>query len=432
MAGSVLAESTLSLPMASRFDRLDIQHGLSQATVTALAQDHDGYIWIGTQNGLNRYDGYNVKVFRPDDSSKQTLADNFVSALAVDQQGQVWIGTLQGLNRYNPQQATFTEIALTPARKDSTDAILSLHLDQQNQLWAGTERGLALWQNQQLMLWPKQATDAAPLLQLSISAIVSDNQQQLWLGTPRGLFCVNIQTGAIISSQFPFPQASVMALYFDKDGRLWVGLEHEGLLMRDSTDGIWRHIPLATYDNGVTSKEIRSITMDQQGAVWVGTQHGLNQLKLENGQWQPVAAFYHQRHNPSSLGSGKVAAILAGKYNSIWVGTWNGGVSRLHQNNNLFTSITPDLPLMAKARNPATITLASDADTLWAGTADGLFALDIANTSLSATGDPQESLTFYSTQKLDNRLLFGHTNGIKALDLNSKQYQDLILPDAVP
>jgi ligand-binding sensor domain-containing protein/signal transduction histidine kinase len=429
------ASSYDAVPLATRFGRLDTQHGLSQATVTALAQDKAGYIWIGTQNGLNRYDGFEVKVFGPDSKKNSGLKDNFVTSLVVDDKGTIWVGTLKGLNRFNPQQAVFNSIGATPGHPTSDDAILALHIDQQNRLWAGTERGVALWhdETQSLLYWPDSAAVAPALQQQNITAIATDGDGHLWLGTPRGLVGFNIKTGEEKDSNtFPFQQDSVMALLFDKDGRLWVGLEHQGLIVREPGSQRWTTIPLATYDNGLASKEVRSIAMDSHGDIWAGTQHGLIELKIVQGHWQQASSYYPQRNNAASLGGGKVAAIIESQDNNIWIGTWNGGVSRLHHASNLFLSVTPDLELMAAARNPATITLAARAGALWAGTADGLFNLSLQKTSLIPVGDPLQSRTFFSSLTLGNNIFFGHTDGIKKLNATTGQYQDQPLPAAVP
>ena len=129
----------ISVQSTSRFSRLDIQQGLSQNTVTALVQDHDGNIWIGTQNGLNRYDGFDVKVFMPGEHAT-TISDNFITSLVVDQHGVLWVGTLNGLNRYDPKAGVFERFRPLPQRSSDNDMVLSLHLDQQNRLRRQTAR----------------------------------------------------------------------------------------------------------------------------------------------------------------------------------------------------------------------------------------------------------------------------------------------------
>ena len=421
--------ATAQTVLAPRFTRLDIQHGLSQATVTALTQDHSGNIWIGTQNGLNRYDGFSVKTYQPTDTQTDTISDNFITALQVDSPGRVWVGTLKGLNRYDPKQARFSKVATLSAAEGGNEAILSLHLDKQQQLWVGTERGLARYQSQtdSFRSWPSDST--ASYQQLNISAITSDANGNLWLGTPRGLLHIDSGTGEVLQTP-AVANSAVLSLLYDKAQRLWVGLEHDGLQLLD-TNG-WHNIELTGYRPDVLSREVRALQMDHQQRLWVGTQHGLHQVQQRGEHWQQTAAYFHQRYNSNSLGGGKVVSLLEDSDNSLWIGTWNSGVSRLNSASNLFTSITPDAALMAQVPNPATITLIADADKLWTGTADGLFELDIASARYQAIGAPPESETFYCALRLGDSLLFGHSSGIKRLQLTSATYQNQPLPQGLP
>ena len=223
------ASAQISVQSTSRFSRLDIQQGLSQNTVTALVQDHDGNIWIGTQNGLNRYDGFDVKVFLPGEHVT-TISDNFITSLVVDQHGVLWVGTLNGLNRYDPKRGVFERFRPMPQRNSGNDMVLSLHLDQQNRLWVGTDRGIALWHedSQTLQLWYAGASPQPE----NITAMSADTAGKLWFGTPQGLYRIDIASKTLHDTVgFPFEYASVLALYHDAAGRLWAGLEHEGLML---------------------------------------------------------------------------------------------------------------------------------------------------------------------------------------------------------
>lgn len=416
-------------PLPPRFTRLDIQHGLSQATVTALAQDLSGNIWIGTQNGLNRFDGFSVKIYQPTDAQTDPISDNFVSALQVDSSGQLWIGTLKGLNRYDPTQARFSKVSTLSAAEGGNEAILALHFDAQQRLWVGTERGLALYQRETDSLQPWPATTTAPYQQLNISAITSDADGNLWLGTPRGLFHVDSRSGELLQTA-PLEKSAVLSLLYDNAQRLWVGQEHDGLHLLDGSG--WHRIELTGYHPDVISREVRTLHLDHQQRLWVGTQHGLHQVQQRGEHWQQTAAYFHQRYNSNSLGGGKVVSLLQDSDNSLWIGTWNSGVSRLNSASNLFTSITPDAALMAQVRNPATIALIADTNKLWAGTADGLFRLDVSAARFQAIGDPQESETFYCALRLGDSLLFGHSGGVKRLQLTSGDYQNQPLPADLP
>ncbi|MAD73683.1 MAG: hypothetical protein CML20_02575 [Rheinheimera sp.] len=424
----LFASPAMEVPSASRFARIDIEQGLSQTTVTSLAQDHTGNIWIGTQSGLNRYDGFDVKVFFPEQQLSQSLSDNFVTSLLVDQQGMLWVGTLNGLNHFNPVAGTFENIRLAKNGSDAEPLVLSLHLDKQQRLWIGTNQGLAMLQGAS-----RQVQWYGDSKRYITALSAAGNEGNLWLGTPRGLLFFDRNSEQFsVDGLFPFPDASVMTLFHDKADRLWVGLEREGLLMLEPTADNWTQLEITSYNNGLISKEIRSITVDNKGDIWVGTQHGLSRLTQQNGRWHQQVSYQHQRNNPASLGNGKVTALLQDQDGSIWVGTWNGGVSRLNLANNLFISISRDLALMDTARNPATISLASYNNTIWAGTADGLFTLDSTTASFNLADTSSKGLTFFCTLQRTDEIWFGHGQGIIAVTPANGNYRQVPLPPEVP
>lgn len=128
-----------------RFERLGVPQGLSQASVTRLAVDGQGFLWAATLDGLNRYDGYGFKVFRHDPADNRTLSDNTVQALHVDSSGRLWVGTRSGgLNRYNPADETFVRYRRDPADPGaiSSNEVLAVHEDRQGRLWVATGKGL--------------------------------------------------------------------------------------------------------------------------------------------------------------------------------------------------------------------------------------------------------------------------------------------------
>ncbi|QUV89373.1 hypothetical protein J8C07_11815 [Chloracidobacterium sp. S] len=138
--------------LPTTFVRLSTGQGLSQSTAQCLAQDAQGFIWVGTQDGLNRYDGYTFRVFRTDPSQPSSLSDNYITALCADRSG-LWVGTQHGLNRYDPARETFTRFQ--PRAGDEAglahDRITALHCDARGVLWIGTPRGLHRLEGERLV-----------------------------------------------------------------------------------------------------------------------------------------------------------------------------------------------------------------------------------------------------------------------------------------
>ncbi len=304
--------------------------------------------------------------------------------------------------------------------------VLALHFDHQHQLWIGTNQGLALLKE------PAATVQWTTGNEANVTSISADTAGNLWFGTTRGLARLDQQQQLIAVPNFPFANASVMAVYHDKDDRLWVGLEHEGLLYSEPHSEQWIALTVSGYTHGVQNKGIHSITMDSHGDIWLGTQHGLSQLRLINGQWQQQVAYHYQRHNSAALGSGKVVSLLEDKDGSLWVGSWSGGVSRLHFANNLFVSLTHDSALLATSRNPATISLASANNSLWVGSATGLFRLDLATADFQSAADPDHSFQFFCVLSREHEVWFGHAQGITAINKLSGEYRPVHLMADIP
>ncbi|MCK5054473.1 MAG: hypothetical protein KAR65_09350, partial [Anaerolineales bacterium] len=126
-----------------RFDRLTVEDGLSQNAVLTIAQDGRGFLWVGTEDGLNKYDGYKFTVYEHDSEDPTSLADNFVSVIYADRQGDLWVGTRSGLDRYDPVSGSFIHYAGDANDPYSLQGewVISIYEDHQGTLWVGTEEG---------------------------------------------------------------------------------------------------------------------------------------------------------------------------------------------------------------------------------------------------------------------------------------------------
>ncbi|MCB0293426.1 MAG: histidine kinase, partial [Calditrichaeota bacterium] len=126
-----------------RFDRISIEDGLSQSTIYAILQDRQGFMWFGTQDGLNKFDGYRFTVYKNDPDDLTTIADNFIRAIYEDHDGNLWIGTNGGLNRFDPNTETFTRFQHDPndPHSLSDDIVRAIYEDEAGVMWLGTGNG---------------------------------------------------------------------------------------------------------------------------------------------------------------------------------------------------------------------------------------------------------------------------------------------------
>jgi diguanylate cyclase (GGDEF)-like protein len=267
-----------------QFNNLTTHAGLSAEHVNAVVQDAHGYIWFGTQDGLNRFDGHEIVVFENDPDDPSSLSNNFVWALYLDANSDLWVATNKGVNKYDAEIEGFDRNPL------------------------------------------KLPADMMP----RVRTMVQDGTGIYWLGTvDQGLYAVDVEAAQIrhYSGHSDvlrgLPHDHVIAVSEDSKGRLWVGTDGGGLARYDhATDGfvVYQHDPDAK--STISNDEVRSIFEDRSGNIWIGTAGGgLNLLDGTNGTFRH---FIHDPDNPNSLGEGQIPAIFEDHSGTLWVGTEHG------------------------------------------------------------------------------------------------------------
>ncbi len=331
-----------------RFTNLSLDDGLSQSTVYAIAQDARGFMWLGTEDGLNRFDGYEFTVYRSDPDVAGSLGNNTVYDLLRARDGTLWIGTWgAGLERYRPESDSFFAYRHDPADETtlSHDMVFEIFEDSAGDLWLGTLGGGLNRLDTETGRFQRFVHDPGDPKSLSgdrVVAITEDSAGVLWVGTDgAGLNRLDPETGLFDrfrSSGDPATLGSdrVFALLEDRSGELWVGTHGGGLNRLDRTTGRFerfRHDP--ADPRSLSSDQVLSIGEDRAGRLWVGTGviwtaasgSGLNRFHPETGD------FSHYRHDPgwpASLASDELLSIFEDASGLLWLGTNGAGVSRFH------------------------------------------------------------------------------------------------------
>jgi ligand-binding sensor domain-containing protein/signal transduction histidine kinase len=402
-------------PASTRFRRVDPQQGLSQISALALAQDRDGLIWIGTQDGLNRYDGYDMRVHRSDPADPATLPDDRINALTLDAAGRLWVGTRGGLSRFDADAEHFVRLqAEAPAAAQPAEHDIHVLLtDRRGRIWVGSYGGLLM-----VDAGGERLQRVAALPDGRIEALAEDADGRLWIGTLGGAFRFDPADGTLDSPQLAAAGADdglhgrIDAVLVDRDGRVWIGAVGAGLYRFDpSANQVqrFRHDPQDPGSLG--SDHVRSLLQDRAGRLWIGTRAGLDLVETTEPGLR-VRRFVHQRHDPTSLGNGRVMSLFEDRLGDLWAGTYNGGVSLLSRRANRFAVYGPERSATAAMRDPVVHSLAAAGEqALWIGSRSGLYRFDLEQAVLQDSA-PTTGLAIGALQADGDALWLGSSVGV--------------------
>lgn len=307
------------------FSNLNLKDGLSQISVLDILQDSKGYMWFATRNGLNRYDGKNFVVYKNDPKDSLSLSNNHIYCLAEDYNQNLWIGTFHGLNVLDMKTNRMTRVANSPYWELEDIAINCLLVDSHDRLWIGTGQGLYIYEIPTGNYRSFQHIEE--LKNKGITSICETHDGQFWIGTSGdGIWICNpqlhVQRHLTESSpDIRLSGNSVSVIYEDVKGNVWVGSKYTGLcrinLQQNTT-----HF-FTQYNSPLNSNSIRRI-IEYQGQLLIGTFDGLYVLDLNTDEIV--------RHSDVSLRRGylthfSVYALYVDKSQTLWVGTYSGGVN---------------------------------------------------------------------------------------------------------
>ncbi len=408
----------------SQFDYLTIAEGLPHNTVFCLIQDKNGFIWLGTQDGLVRFDGYNCTVFRQNNTENKGFQGKSIHALLEDSRGNLWVGTqTHGLNIRNSQTGEFENLNTNALFAEiSKSWIKTLFEDKNGQIWIGT-MGKGLW-----IFDPKKQTikhfdnTNSTLKDNAISKITQDENGTTWIGTSgKGIYyCAEnssefqqlhaTQTG---DTDFDSYRKTIFA---DKKGAVWVGTEGSGLYRVDVKT---KQIQRFTLKNGLTSNNIMGIAPDNNGALLLATDGG--GLNVFNPETQAVTVFTF-RTTSNMLNTNALLDVLIDRDKNIWIGTYNGGVNVFKSHKTWFDTYTHTGNRAGELSHRSVLSLCKRADgRLLVGTdGGGLNVLDTKNKVFSTiSNNPNGYGNVVKTILEDNqkRIWLGYFNdGLSLFD----------------
>ncbi len=436
LASGLLAAPAYAQPPDPQFVHLTTADGLSHNIVHCILQDHYGFMWFGTQDGLNRYDGYTFTVYHHLRSDPDSLVHNTVNVLYEDRDGTLWVGTVGGLDSFTGIGGRFIHHTALPA-----ESISAIYQDAEGSLWVGTTgSGLfrydpALGQTQEYRHDP---TDPYSLSDNNVLSIYEDRAGMLWVGTLYGgLNALDRSSGRFVhylhnpADPNSLSYDEVAAILEDSRGVLWVatGTANEnnvgGLNIFDRASGRFTHYRYNPHDeHSLSHNHVQALYEDPSGTLWVGTEGGVSVLDRATQQFtryrhdpldvhslihndvtaiyqdrsgtlwfatwggvsryaQAKVRFHRYRHDPrdpNSLGGSAVGALAEDPGGALWIGLHNNGLDRLDRAVGRFTHYQhdPNDP-HSLSHNHVTALLVDHEGLLWVGTSAGLDRLDKAS-----------------------------------------------------
>ncbi len=355
-----------------RFSHLSTEQGLSQSRVDHMLQDRRGFIWIGTYNGLNRYDGYRFKIYKLDPNNPNSLGGLFVSALFEDRSGILWIGTEKGLNRFDPVTERFTQFRADPDNPDGLSGFPEhITQDRDGTLWLATHNGLDRLDpaSGRFIHCRNDPNDPHSLSSSDVRFVLEDRQGTLWVATGAGLDAFDRQTRKVIRHYPSSQQPPLDRILQDRSGMLWLSATRGGgLVSLDPKNGVFtRYTWFEGWSGSPGMRGCSAIHEDRHGMLWLATKpDGL--IRFDRAR-RLFARYRNHPGDPASLNDNEDLSLLEDHEGGIWVGTSVGGVSRFPSEASPFTTYRrePGNP-NSLAEGTLRSVLEDSQGTLWIGT----------------------------------------------------------------
>ncbi len=430
LTGFVFAQSSQLL-----FERISREQGLSESSITAILQDRRGFLWVGTQNGLNRYDGYTFTIFRQDPTDSLTLSSNNIRSLYEDRNGTLWIGTANGLNRFDRLTGRFYSFKNDPESKKSlsNNDISSIAEDKDGNLWIGTKRGLNRFnpRTQEFKYFKHDKRKPVSLSDNDVTVVYADSTLQaaglLWVGTRSGgLDLFNLTTFEF--THFTNDAAglnilsdnAIASLCTDWQGNLWVGTRSGGLnrLSRKANgeDGY----DIQTFSSGLlgnlSDNSVRSLFADKQGHILIGTRNGLDIFTPSNCSW---SSYKNSPSNLRSLSDNDISALYQDRTGVVWIGTSGAGLNKLISKTVYFQTTRYSFSSLTGGDRSSGVISAfyqSSDGKLWLGGNGGLTTADNAHQFTSEGGKLSDDYVKAILQDHSGMLWVGTEGGLNQFD----------------
>jgi ligand-binding sensor domain-containing protein/signal transduction histidine kinase len=399
-----------------RFEEITLKNGLSQATVLDILQDDQGFMWFATQDGLNRYDGYDFVVYRHDQDNINSLSENYINNVFQDSQGQLWLTTRNGLNRFDPSTNEFTRFYHDIHNPNSLSANWTFGVieDRFGRIWVGTyNSGINIYdpKTKVFTALKHDPQDSGSLGDNGIYDMFMDASGDIWVATRNGgVSRYNVDKETFTRFEHD-PKKSdsishnkVYRIFQGADDRLWFATRGGGLNLFDpDSETFKRYLHDPDDPNSISGDQVWSVAEDSHGDLLVGTMsNGLNRLSRKTGKFTRIA------YNPSidhAISGNSILALFVDSSDTLWLSIHDVGLNRLNQDTVVFNHYrhVPSDPLSLSDNSVQAFLKTRDGD-IYVGTRDGGINLfdPLTNkfTRLHQVDNPQHKILFKSMNQI--------------------------------
>lgn len=417
-----------------KFTHISKNHGLSHLVINFINQDKEGFIWMGSDDGLNRYDGYQFKVYRSIPGDSNSLSGNIVTCFLQADDGNIWLGTKEGLNKLNPLNDHISRYKAI--KEDATtlshNIIHTIVKDHKGFLWIGTAKGIDKFD-------PNTGKVIQHISELGAAQqLYMDKQRNLWIKTPLAIYRMSLEKGELEKLlELSIPKGNVVNSNFD------IYQDDEGDVLIGTNQGLYQYsyqrsefVQFKNEENdrhSLSNDVITSIMQDEQGSIWIGTYDGLNEFDKKAKKFY---RYKQQFKEPESLSSNRIRSIFQDQSGAIWIGTFGSGVNKFNPYSKNFQHYkTPDRNIKNPFDKNVWAVLEDVRGNVWWGTNHGLYVTDKENRKIKFIGveeDKDKGLTqeFVTALYQDSKgnLWVGTYYGVAVL---RSHYVDRIFQDGI-
>ena len=420
-----------------KFQRISLEHGLSQNSVNYIFQDSRGFIWACTEDGLNRYNGYNFKIIQNQPENPYSLSHNCIINMCEAKPGVFWLATPLGLNRLDTNTGECYRYLNNPDNPDSLcdNYIQWIYLDNDNNLWIATHNGLDKMntETETFIHYSHNPEEDGSLPDNRVLYVFEDSKQNIWVGTHNGLAKLDKKTDKFIHTKINIPGIQkenanyIKCIHEDANEIMWIGTWN-GLFKYEPDKKKFTHYkkipddPLSLSDN-----IIWSIYEDTSGNIWVATNFGLNKFDRKNNKF---TQYKKNEYDPCSLSHNRVRCIYEDLSGIIWVGTSGGGLCNFNIKNKKFITYQHDNENPNSLMNNCVWSFLEDREgNIWIGTEKGLNKFNKkTNTFIHYKHNPgdSQSITPYDVHSILEDYLgdiwIGTAGGLNKIDKTSGKF----------